>query len=37
VLPQELTIEAGDVTPTLKLRRASVAARYAEDVELLYS
>ena len=37
VLPQEFTIEAGDVTPTLKLRRATVAARYGEDVELLYS
>jgi len=36
VLPHDFTLEGGEVTPTLKLRRAVVAARYADEVELLY-
>jgi long-chain acyl-CoA synthetase len=36
VLPHDFTLEGGEMTPTLKLRRALVAERYGEDVELLY-
>jgi long-chain acyl-CoA synthetase len=37
VLPRDFTLEGGDMTPTLKLRRALVVDRYAEDVASLYS
>lgn len=37
VLPQDFTIESGDVTPTLKLRRSLVVERYADAVAQLYS
>ncbi|MGB8650770.1 MAG: long-chain fatty acid--CoA ligase [Mycobacteriales bacterium] len=37
VLPHDFTLEGGEVTPTLKLRRSLVTERYAKDVELLYS
>ena len=36
VLPEPLTVEAGLLTPTLKLRRKPIAARYAELIESLY-
>lgn len=37
VLPKDFTVEGGEVTPTLKLRRSLVTQRYAEQVEQLYS
>ncbi len=37
ILPQDLTVEAGELTPTLKVRRAVVAARYAEEIDRLYA
>lgn len=37
VLPEPLTVEAGLLTPTLKLRRKPIAARYAELIESLYA
>jgi long-chain acyl-CoA synthetase len=37
IIPGELTIEAGDLTPTLKIRRAAVAARFASLVRNLYA
>jgi long-chain acyl-CoA synthetase len=36
VVPHDFTLETGEVTPTLKLRRAVVATRYADEVDLLY-
>jgi long-chain acyl-CoA synthetase len=37
VLPRDLSIEAGELTPTLKVRRAIVEKEYAELIEYLYS
>ncbi|WBB79929.1 long-chain fatty acid--CoA ligase [Micromonospora sp. WMMD882] len=36
VLPRELTEAAGELTPTLKVRREAVLDRYAADVAALY-
>ncbi|MEU3724422.1 AMP-dependent synthetase/ligase [Streptomyces sp. NPDC031705] len=36
VLDEELSVGAGTLTPTLKLRRAEVARRYAAEIEELY-
>ncbi|MFD7258463.1 AMP-dependent synthetase/ligase [Streptomyces sp. NPDC059874] len=36
ILPEDLTPEAGTLTPTLKLRRTAVAKRYAKEIEGLY-
>ncbi|MGE7388674.1 AMP-dependent synthetase/ligase [Streptomyces sp. NPDC004126] len=37
VLDEELSVGAGTLTPTLKLRRAEVARRYAAEIEELYA
>ncbi len=37
VLAEELSVEAGTLTPTLKLRRPAVASRYAAEIEALYT
>ncbi|WP_405980241.1 AMP-dependent synthetase/ligase [Streptomyces sp. NBC_00158] len=37
VLDEELSVGAGTLTPTLKLRRAEVARRYAAEIEELYT
>lgn len=36
ILPHDLTVEAGELTPTLKMRRAVVASRFAALLEALY-
>ncbi|GHE47181.1 long-chain fatty acid--CoA ligase [Streptomyces vinaceus] len=36
ILPEDFTIEAGTLTPTLKLRRTAVAQRYAAEIDALY-
>ena len=36
ILPDDLTIEAGELTPTLKVRRAVVATRYEAAIESIY-
>ena len=37
LLERELTVEDGELTPTLKVRRPVVEARYAEDLDALYA
>ncbi|MFB7982754.1 AMP-dependent synthetase/ligase [Streptomyces vinaceus] len=37
ILPEDFTIEAGTLTPTLKLRRTAVAQRYAAEIDALYA
>jgi long-chain acyl-CoA synthetase len=37
VIPEELSIEHGTLTPTLKLRRRNVEARYRDQIEKLYA
>jgi long-chain acyl-CoA synthetase len=36
LLPRELSIEAGEITPTLKIRRKIVRERYAELIDSMY-
>jgi long-chain acyl-CoA synthetase len=36
LLPESLTIDSGELTPTLKVRRAVVETRYANVIERLY-
>ncbi|MEF3255726.1 MAG: long-chain fatty acid--CoA ligase [Deferribacterales bacterium] len=37
IIPNEFTIEGGELTPTLKLRRKNIYNKYAEIIECLYS
>jgi long-subunit acyl-CoA synthetase (AMP-forming) len=37
VIPREFTIEGGELTPSMKVRRKIVAEKYREDIEQLYS
>jgi long-chain acyl-CoA synthetase len=37
LLPTEFTMESGELTPTLKVRRKVVEERYREEIEKLYS
>lgn len=37
VLPEELSIEGGELTPTMKLKRRVVFAKYAGEIEKLYA
>lgn len=37
ILPAELSIDAGDLTPTMKLRRSVVTARHAELIDTMYT
>lgn len=36
VLPSELTVDGGELTPTLKLKRRVIIQKYAEDIARLY-
>ena len=37
LLPRDFTMEEGEVTPTLKLRRRAVSEHFQEEIETLYS
>ena len=37
ILPEELSIEAGELTPTMKLKRRIVNQKYAAEIESLYA
>jgi len=37
ILPHDFTMESGEVTPTLKIKRALVLSEYADVIESLYS
>jgi long-chain acyl-CoA synthetase len=36
ILPRDFTLEAGEVTPTLKLKRRVCLEQYAAEIEALY-
>jgi long-chain acyl-CoA synthetase len=36
LLPRDFTAEAGELTPTLKIKRRVVELRYREEIEKLY-
>ncbi len=36
ILPGDFTVEGGELTPTLKVRRTAVVERYAAEIEALY-
>jgi len=37
ILPRDLSIDAGDLTPSMKLKRKIVAAKYKTELDALYS
>ena len=36
ILPQELTIEGGELTPTMKIKRSVVQKKYDAEIEAMY-
>jgi long-subunit acyl-CoA synthetase (AMP-forming) len=36
ILPEELTVDGGELTPTLKLRRKIILAKYSVQIEAMY-
>jgi long-chain acyl-CoA synthetase len=36
LLPRELTVQGGEIAPTMKVRRRAVEARHAELIEAMY-
>jgi long-subunit acyl-CoA synthetase (AMP-forming) len=37
VLPAQFTVETGELTPTMKLRRRAIAENYSSEIETLYA
>ncbi|MFT4217029.1 MAG: long-chain fatty acid--CoA ligase [Micropruina sp.] len=36
ILPQEFSVDDGEVTPSMKIRRAAIAKRFADDIDSMY-
>ena len=36
ILPRDLSVDEGELTPSLKLRRKIVVERYGSEIDLLY-
>ncbi|MFT3968865.1 MAG: long-chain fatty acid--CoA ligase [Micropruina sp.] len=36
ILPQEFSVDDGEVTPSMKVRRASIAQRFANEIDSMY-
>ena len=36
ILPQEFSVDGGEVTPSMKIRRASIAKRFADEIDSMY-
>ncbi|QTV05013.1 AMP-dependent synthetase/ligase [Faecalibacter bovis] len=36
IIPNEFTIDGGELTPTLKLKRKVIAAKYKNEIEMIY-
>ena len=37
ILPAEFTVEGGELTPTMKLKRRVILEKYASEIEALYA
>jgi long-subunit acyl-CoA synthetase (AMP-forming) len=37
ILPEELSIEGGELTPTMKLKRRVIFSKYAQEIESMYA
>lgn len=37
ILPRDLSIEAGEITPSMKIKRRSVEANFADEIDKMYS
>ena len=37
ILPRDLSVEAGDLTPSMKLRRSVVANKFRNELDSLYA
>jgi len=37
ILPRDLSQETGELTPTLKVKRAVVASKHEQEIEALYA
>ncbi len=37
VLPQDFSQEGGELTPSMKVKRAVVADKYADEIDALYA
>jgi long-chain acyl-CoA synthetase len=37
ILPRDFTMEAGEITPTLKVRRRAVQEHFAAEIDALYA
>ena len=36
ILPHEFSVDEGDVTPSMKIRRSAIASRFADEIDAMY-